>query len=200
MKKTKEHETFLLENWGDTAKLINCVNDIEGNMASCLQNEVKARLIESEWWDKKQFEAPMFYSNYSEVGICKKSWKIGTDKWDHVSLWVGKISLDGLMGTADEHPNAGIWSEKIRTKIDKPAKFAETFNLAAEKAKNSFKGIKIESDNDFIFYYELKQSPDEWIEILRKGTFAENIMDAFNNLALFIEPIDRALSEVRRKA
>lgn len=196
MKKLKEHEAFLLENWEDTGKLINCVNDIEGNIASCLQNEVKARLIESDWWDEKQFEAPIFYSNNSEIGIYKKSWKIGPDKWDHVSLWVGKISLDGLMGTADEPPYAGIWSEKIRTRIGEPAKFAEYFNLASEKARNTLKGIKIESDNNFIFYYELKQAPNEWIDILKKGTFAENIMEAFNNLALFIEPIDRALSKV----
>ncbi|MEO0136428.1 MAG: hypothetical protein ABIL86_02745 [candidate division WOR-3 bacterium] len=53
-----------------------------------------------------------------------------------------------------------------------------------------------DENRGLVFYYPHKAG--EWIQIIKDGQLVEEIVKIFDNLAQFIDPIDKAIAEVLR--
>jgi hypothetical protein len=190
-----EVDIHLLNRWDDISKLKDALSSLEDKMQNSV-GEIVSELEYRDWWNRRQFTEP--YSNKKkQIAIWKKTWIVGDNKkWDHVSLWVEDIDLDNLFGSA-RRPTASVWTEKLGTNKDN---FEKLFEQHAKNDINEIRksaGIKVYKDSTNAFRYYLTETPGDWIEILKAGRFTETILENFDILAKFIDPIDKALAEIR---
>ena len=189
-----EVDIYLLNKWHDISKLQNAINSLNNKMKGFIE-EIVSGLKDREWWDKRQFGEP-YVTRKMQIGIGKKSWIIGPDqKWDHVSIWIEPFDLDNLLGISDR-PIAGIWTSRLGVQ---QTDFNKVFNQETKEIREKMKAtmdFKDLDDEEYSFGYYLPQTPSQWIEILEVGKFVETILQNFDNLAKFIDPVSRALSAV----
>jgi len=197
MQRLNEIEEFLLRNWGDVIKIKENAENLQGKVDK-LCEEICKKLQNKDWWSK-EFENPVY--KWNDIFFWKKSWHFGRDWLDIVCFSVNAVSPNSLMGHGEDKPNACIWTKRV-TKLGegKKEKFEERFNVYAREIIKSLPSeIKLTKDPECAFIYYLPYTPEQWIEILKTGKFVDTILEHFDILAQFIEPIDKAMAEVLYK-
>ncbi|MEO0161623.1 MAG: hypothetical protein ABIL39_04165 [candidate division WOR-3 bacterium] len=193
MRKSNEIEVYLLDHWEDIANLQEEVQKFKSRIAKTIP-EIIDSLKEKEWWRSGNFSEQI----YPEVGepraihIFNKQWQYGNKKWHSVYLYVENITLNNMLGDTEELPTAGIWTgEGLKD---------EKKNLLMSKLSTIVKELKTnwhyDENRGLVFYYPHKAG--EWIQIIKDGQLVEEIVKIFDNLAQFIDPIDKAIAEVLR--
>ncbi|MEO0094122.1 MAG: hypothetical protein ABIK67_07720 [candidate division WOR-3 bacterium] len=202
MKKLNEIEIYLLQNWDTVAKIKNEAESLQEKFdEECAK--ACAELQNREWWNE-EFEEPEYKRDGDhgyQIFCSKKSWHFGKDWFDHVELVVADLSLDSLMESGEYMPNAAVWTVRLKKLGEgKRETFEELYTTYSKKIKTSLPpGLKIFKDPESAFCYYLPYTKDQWIEKLKEGKFVETILEHFDILAQFIDPIDRALAEVLGK-
>jgi len=187
-------DMYLLDHWFEIAKLNDAIIELNDKIKRMV-DESLGTLQEQEWWDNKKFYDPFEFTKEKEINIAKRTWRVGKNKWDIITLGIwGLRSLDDLLGQTDIPPALYICCETYNQKelfskhvIQFSQKILDTLNFKYEGGKN------------YPVYLYMSENADEWVNVLKRGEFKNRIMEYFDTLAKFIDPIDKAFEKIRGK-
>ncbi|MBS4014966.1 MAG: hypothetical protein KGZ86_00790 [Candidatus Latescibacteria bacterium] len=196
MKILNDSREYILQNYAEINHLIEEVNFIKNDLDK-LCEKICTEIKEKDWWIRwsNDFEGPVY--RWNSIFFWKKSWHFGNDSLDIIDLDVSDIGLDHLMGTTDNKPNSGIWTKRLTKLGDgEKEKFEQYFREISKQMKLDVPRSVF--PNESVIGHRLPYNVDEWIKILKDGRFIDVILEQFDNLSLYIEPIDKALTMVRK--
>lgn len=184
---------FILQNYGDVKSLAGEIEAIQNDIDK-LCEKICAEIKQKDWWSN-DFDGPEY--RWNGIFLWKKTWHFGKDRYDFIDLDVANIRLDNLMGLVVEKPNAGVWTKRLeKLGNNRKERFEENFKKISKQMKLEVPR-SIDSEGSVICY-NLPYNVDEWIKILKEGTFIDRILEHFDSLSQYIEPIDKALAIVRK--
>ena len=196
MRKLTEAELYLLRNWSDVQRL----QETTASMKEMLLSQVETALPSRRWW-VASFEPPTRYESIGDVAVHKKQWVLGKGKWNHVCFGVWSLTPEFLLGDTDDPPTGYVWVESLR---DRRATFNRQFKKFAKYSQTRWTSLGLEDfesdDSDYPVSLKMKRSPKQWLGLLQSGRYVEEVCKIFDRLAQFVDPIDRALAELRGSA
>lgn len=199
-----EVDKYLLDRWDDVVKFMDAVEKLEGTYQELI-DEAISEIKECEPWSSDEFNVityPEKRNNTEQIYIYKKSWICGNDKWDIVGLGIQCIDIYSIMGSGESEPYACIWTERVEKKGVDLEKFNDHLLKKLKDRQSSPKqtnNLKLEIEYWGYWFY-FPQSQKELLEAMKKGKpFIDILVEQFNTLSKFIDPIDKTIEKFRRE-
>lgn len=191
-----EIDLYLLDRWDDVVKFEDAVEKLKGTYQELIEEAI-SEIKECEPWSGGEFKVityPEKRNNTEQIYIYKQSWICGKDKWDIVGLGIQCIDIYSIMGYGEDKPYVCIWTEKVE-KLGIDLKKFNDHLLKELKDRPS----SLEIDNWGYWFY-FPKSPKELLEAMKKEKqFINLLVEQFNTLSKFIDPVDRTIKKYRRR-
>jgi hypothetical protein len=194
-----EAEGFLIERWDDACRLKKSMKSVRnkyekllGRVKNVIEKKYPKLNSNGAWLDRG--------GDDGSIGFGRKSWPHDEDN-EPSGLWIINLGLTQLADESSNAPNAIIWIELPKEKVDKVR--AAVIKEAIEKkwykteelAPKELEGFEGWSE----FYVELPApSKKELLTALSSGhddEFVEALVKQFNQLARFIPILDNVFNK-----
>jgi hypothetical protein len=194
--KLRDTQRYLLENWTTAAVMREEMDGLDQYVKELTQR-VADNLSKQKPWS--QCEPELSISRWGWFGFWRKpEWRLDWEKGYWVTVAVGGLVLNRMLGHDEDAPDAHIWIP-LGEGAEKTKQLRELIRVEAKSVIDELmKEHKEKVGGDRAFGYVLPHTPKQWIELLDAGRFEDEVTRHFNTLARFIEPVDRALRAIRK--